>query len=123
MVYESFRGEHNNNLIFNIYEDVVEEMNAEFMQAVKNVPHSYEIKLKAKDIGKLMDYAIDYHISYPIEIQVDMKFLKTYFRGLEAGYDLKQEDKNLPPVAYASLSYRSLREDALYDWLDHGHVH
>lgn len=106
----NIKGEYNDNITYDVTDEVMSYVNGIFLDKIKNVPHDKEYLLLHKHIAKLIDREIDYSPVTPIYIDITTKFIKKFVKGLEVDYSLKRKEYNKLPDAYANINC-----DGLYD--------
>lgn len=118
MAYETFRGEHNTSLIFDIHDEVVNYVNDSFKDLVKNITHSYEYTISHANIFQLMDARICMHTHTDKRVDIDLTFIKKFTKsGLAINYKLKDnKDKELPPIACATIDCQ-MKEEEVNDYI------
>lgn len=119
MSFETFNGEHNNTLIFQIYDEVVDDINAEFKDIIKNVPHSREFQVSHQNVFTLLDRKIECHRIMRMKyLKINKKFMRKFVK-LNVSYVLKDnDDRSMPPIAIAAINCK-IRDEALLDYISY----
>jgi hypothetical protein len=123
-MYQTFLCSYNKLVRIRVYTFVVDELNKQFLNLIKNVPHSYEKLLTHLDIADFVEDSIHLKFYKDTLIEVDHKFFDKYYKKFEVIYYLEktydfEHGELMLPTAEAELYYGNTKNlDSFY--MDNG---